>query len=408
MIARESLKTLIDKIPDKRLRSQNGMEFCSAEGYKDLAQAYARQYLEVFDVADGKPSSSYSGWDHPGINALNHIPKEEREAILPKIKERILADATVDSKKTIGLVKKLTENYKLEFPELEKMLLADEILGSYRSIEDSQRNSLALDYAAEHVFSMWEKSKEIVSGGDRLLCREEFQKKYAENPIAREIASSLVMGVCEGRYYGLGFKEAEKLSAAYGLKLDGSELVRKLLKEGKIERAEIFSKLFSYTICPTDLTDATSKLDQDLAKAIEEGNIGQAVSTQTRLEAFREYGVDGLDVKNIPQVELAGSYGKFIVIHFKEKDFLRGAKPHEGNHSNILQRFNQDLKLKGFDEESFGGSEVAGAHYSIEGTKMTIKGKSVDFGECDKGLAKKLMSQVFQGEIVLSDSGRDY
>ncbi len=398
MVSKENLKILIEKISDPRVKSRSGMAFCAEEGYKDLAESYARQYLGVFNIADG--AKSVYSWEHPVLDALAYLSKEEQAKVLPQIKQKVIADAERDLEKTEGLVKLLSDRHGQDFPELERIMLAKEMLGYYPRIEDSKKDE-ALAYAADTVFSTWKTSRKLISGGERLFLRKDFQEKYSGDPIAREIASDLVGRASEKEVYGIGLEQVGELAKAYQVTLDMPKIVRETLKIGKIESAENFGNMFGYTLSNEDIEEAVAKFKVDLEQIIQQGNIQQALDVQTRLEAFRDYSQNGLNINSIPQVELVGNGGKFILINFKDKTFLRGAKAREGYHQDILNRFQSGLELKGFDNPCLEGGQVSGAHYSIRENKMTIKGKSEDYGECDKDLAKQLMSQVFPGEIII-------
>ena len=68
-------------------------------------------------------------------------------------------------------------------------------------------------------------------------------------------------------------------------------------------------------------------------------------------------------------------------------------------HSNIVESFDDELRAHGF-EANAGVRGGAHMRQDKEGN-IVIYDKSVDYGECDKDVAQKLVSRAFPDKKVL-------
>jgi hypothetical protein len=115
---------------------------------------------------------------------------------------------------------------------------------------------------------------------------------------------------------------------------------------------------------------------------------------------------NGLNVEDIPEVDMPDNYsGKIIIADIKGRKVLRGdMRGRSYMHKDIEEQLQDDVRMRGFTSYV---SVEGGAHLSQnEDGSIRISGDSGDFGECDKDLAKQLVSNYFPGKEVIAESSR--
>ena len=171
------------------------------------------------------------------------------------------------------------------------------------------------------------------------------------------------------------------------------------LHEGNLEEAQTMFRQYRASLTDQDYKEIREKLVSIEKRYVEGNQLKMAATVRQRIRAYDHFIKDGLSAETVPFVDLPEGYkGKILILEWRGNFYLRSGADW---HKEIYKKFLQELKIRGFSKvyetEKRGGAYLG---FNKEGAIM-ITGKSEDFGECDKELAKALVRSVYgEREIV--------
>lgn len=444
-LTNEELEQLIERVDDPLKRAQVGQnEFEGID--KERAQRYAA--LEVRVLLDGEIDISMQGISHSGMfSKIRRLPESERIALGEKYVRKLfetdnlpdcdygledmfrsvgelgcldavrpdIEEYVAKAKERMNDPKKLDDFFPGRGPLAAAKLLGEDIEWSELDmhvfnaatnrglwdVDESERPAI-YEGAFELVKRVYQ-NKGSPEGLTRLLWNDHIRSKFAQDPIARELAVHAVESALGGRSH----EDTKDFASTYGVSLKETLMrntVRRLYAEGRFERAETCAEAFGYAITDDDLDAAGSEISKAVDKHLEEGNFRRAKFEALRLKSFEAYRENGLGSEEIPVVDIREGYsGKILLVSFNDKVYVRSGGSY---HKDILNSFEQEVGFSGIDSYV---EEEGGAHLRFEdGNRIYIHRDSVDFGECDKALAKKLVQEAFPDHTVRTDNDRGF
>ena len=403
-------------IEDPLVRAKAGIRLFERGDYSnpDALARYAEDYINILtygrEEVSSKDLNDPSNHDYIYSN-LERLPKEKAKELASAYVDKRIDDfkeQDPDKPVEFNKVKNIADKHDLSDHDYELYGLIDRI-STPSGWGETEIPEERLD---EVIKGMWEIVQKAYSYGDikktsKVFCDERFQKIYAGDEKAQQIAKSVFVQQLKEKNY----ETSQKLIDIYMLEeLDDSirEAVIYSIDEGRFEKAGDIASQFEYTITQDDFSSGKSKIETEFREKASEGKMSDAINLRKKIKSLENYMENGLNVDDVPQVILPEGYkGKIILAEFREKMFLRSDVKRDGAmHEGIKKQFFKELDLYGFNVEYI--DTKGGARAVFEDGKIIISGKSQSFGECDKEIAKELVSSLYTDRevIVKADKSR--
>lgn len=424
VLTAQELEEIVSSIDNPLSRAKEGMKIFGRGEHQnpEALGRYAESYVDLM-IQGGKQvaseySSSYSS-DDPTSEAFRSLPKERakelaRDYVAKRIQDFREQNPITPVSRFKGL-KGIIEQHELSDPVYELCALANEVLEpSYWD-----KKEIPEDRMDEVMGEVWGIVQNAYSNGitdkaGKVLRDERFQSRYAKEDKAREIATQILGNDIKSAWH-IDYEKLKEFAEVYSID-DMASLTREAIVEhlsnGRIEQAGLVAQEFGYAPTNEDYQSVRTQMEGSLENLAKQGQVGQAIKQKQLLKRFDQYRTSGLNQEDIPQVVIPEGYGgKIVLADFRGKTYVRGDREQSGNgHERILNQFNEELRLYGFnaDLDKHSGAK-GGAHLSFdrENGNITIYDSSVDLGECDKEEAKQLISSLYQDREIIAKPAND-
>ncbi len=269
----------------------------------------------------------------------------------------------------------------------------------------SSVNEIPVDRIGEIIDILWGKFKNctgVVPGLANLLRYPNFRAKYGTDPRAVELAK---LAISE-EIINCKFELVKELCAAYEISdIHGPtrDAVVSLITGGRFQIAGEAANAMEYTITSDDVNSARSALESSMAETVRKSGVQATLHLARRLKALDEYAADGaMNINQIETVDLPDGYsGKFMLVEFQGITFLTvGNQGNRRYHSEIKDGFKNNLNSRGFEGEV---KSLGGGHIKVSEDKIRIYGRSEDYGQCDKVLAKELVAKIYPNRDIIAE-----
>lgn len=379
---------------------------------KELAVKYVNQRLTGID----KPSRE-NDEDVGRLSELAEtydILEETKNGAVAYVNRRLELAQNPNSAEDIeiGNIRGTCDKYGITNEEAKRIASAKEILSPSPFREN--KKELSDEELKDTMGYTWELAKKLRNNSGNpnglrgLIGNEQFQQLYSSDDKARALATE-VIGEDLKSGWGDKFEWAMKIRDAYGitnLDTEARGAVCHNLMNGQFERVDNLGAEFGYHPTEQDFEDAKSHYREQLDESIKKGDVRQSIDSRRRLKSLDMYMQNGLNVEDIPEVAMPDNYsGKIIIADIKGRKVLRGdMRGRSDMHKDIEEQLQDDVRMRGFTSYV----SVEGGAYLSQNKDGSIKisGDSGDFGECDKDLAKQLVSNYFPDREVIAESSR--
>ena len=418
MLGELDLEAFLSMIDNEVVRAKVGMSIF--EDSEPLFIKYAEQYIALLTQGGEAVSSEYepvsrlydSGMlyeqdEGPALKVLKRLPRERAISLANEyVEKRLGAFREQNTPNTpshvdfseMGL---MIHELGLSVPAFDLCFWVNGIIE-----EPSIRYQIPEDIVDRVLDGAWSIVQNAHANGRvENVCSafygDRFKSRYAHaaRDIAQDVAAAeLAAGNAEGAF---------RLVQDYELDDLEPDMIRRAvilgLKECRFEYAETIARQFGYALVPDDISEAKQSLEDEFLEIAVQDSVEETTRLISAIRALDNYGDRGLNVEDITQVVLPEGYdGKFLLIQFGNRVFFRCDLKRDGVHQRIVHEFQYELSSHGYEKPV--PHPLGGAHISFNPDgHIEIQGQSQEYGECNKVLAKELVSTVYPDRDVITN-----